>query len=208
MYYCTHKVFESNVKSSQADFLYSSVLLKLTSCLLYSSLPLYSSRLLLQLESESYVTTDGQSASLSWYKAPIRGLRPDFFPFGIRNTSDNYVLHSVGRPLWREDGSVFCMCRWSLPAQSFSRPCPLGLVTVFYCLRFETSLFVASYDSQGHGGGIQPRLHTALLQLRNSVHLYRRGTDTELQKIHHVIAIQPVHWRSGWTYRKYISRDF
>jgi hypothetical protein len=24
---------------------------------------------------------------------------------------------------------------------------------LFYCLRFETSLFVASYDSQGHGGG-------------------------------------------------------
>jgi hypothetical protein len=33
-------------------------------------------------------------------------------------------------------------------------------VTIFYCLRFETSLFVASYDSQGHGGGIRPRLHT------------------------------------------------
>jgi hypothetical protein len=30
-------------------------------------------------ESESYVTTDGQSASLSLYKAPIRGLRPDFY---------------------------------------------------------------------------------------------------------------------------------
>jgi hypothetical protein len=28
---------------------------------------------------ESYVTTDGQSASLSWNKAPICGLRPDFF---------------------------------------------------------------------------------------------------------------------------------
>jgi hypothetical protein len=28
------------------------------------------------------------------------------------------------------------------------------------CLRFETSLFVASYDSQGHGGGIRLRLHT------------------------------------------------
>jgi hypothetical protein len=28
---------------------------------------------------ESYVTTDGQSASLSWNKAPIRGLRPDFY---------------------------------------------------------------------------------------------------------------------------------
>jgi hypothetical protein len=26
-------------------------------------------------------------------------------------------------------------------------------------LRFETFLLVASYDSQGHGGGIVPRLH-------------------------------------------------
>jgi hypothetical protein len=30
-------------------------------------------------KSESYVTTDGQSASLSRYKAPIWGLRPDFY---------------------------------------------------------------------------------------------------------------------------------
>jgi hypothetical protein len=120
---------------------------------------------LLSAESESYVTTDGQSASLSWYKAPIRGLRPDFFPFGIWNASDSYDLDSVGRPLWREDGSVFCMCRWSLPAQSFSGPSPLGLATVYYCLRFETSLFVASYDSQGHDGGIRPRLHTGLFLL-------------------------------------------
>jgi hypothetical protein len=28
---------------------------------------------------ESYVTTDGQSPSLSWNKAPIWGLRPDFY---------------------------------------------------------------------------------------------------------------------------------
>jgi hypothetical protein len=28
---------------------------------------------------------------------------------------------------------------------------PVGLVTIFYCLRF-----VASYDSQGYGGGIDP----------------------------------------------------
>jgi hypothetical protein len=38
----------------------------------------------------------------------------------------------------------------------------VGLGTIFYCLRFETSLFVASYDSQGHGGGIGPRLHTEM----------------------------------------------
>jgi hypothetical protein len=30
-------------------------------------------------ESESYVTTDSQSASLFWYKAPIWGLRPDLY---------------------------------------------------------------------------------------------------------------------------------
>jgi hypothetical protein len=29
--------------------------------------------------SQSYVTTDGQSASLSWNKAPIWSLRPDFY---------------------------------------------------------------------------------------------------------------------------------
>jgi hypothetical protein len=30
-------------------------------------------------ESEPYITTDGQSASLSWNKAPGWGLRPDFY---------------------------------------------------------------------------------------------------------------------------------
>jgi hypothetical protein len=43
--------------------------------------------------------------------------------------------------------------------RSLLGPSPSGLVTIFYCLRFETSLFVASYDSQGHSGGIRPRLH-------------------------------------------------
>jgi hypothetical protein len=40
----------------------------------------------------------------------------------------------------------------------FSGPSPVGLVTIFYYLRFETSLFVVSYDSHGYGGGIRPRL--------------------------------------------------
>jgi hypothetical protein len=30
-------------------------------------------------QSQSYVTTDGQSASLSWNKAPVWGSRPDFY---------------------------------------------------------------------------------------------------------------------------------
>jgi hypothetical protein len=66
----------------------------------------------------------------------------------------------VGPTLWwREDGSVFCICCWSSLAQSFSGPSPLGLATIFYCLRFKTSHFVASYHSQGHGGVIRPPLN-------------------------------------------------
>jgi hypothetical protein len=73
---------------------------------------------------------------------------------------DSYGLVFVGLPLWREDGSYICIRDWSLPAHSFSGPSPLGLATIFYCPRFETSLFVAFYGSQGHAGGIRPRLHT------------------------------------------------
>jgi hypothetical protein len=76
--------------------------------------------------------------------------------------SDSCGFVDLGRPLWREDGSVVCNCYWPSPAQSFSGPSPLGLVAIFYCLKFETSLFVASYDSQGNGGGIRPFLHTGL----------------------------------------------
>jgi hypothetical protein len=90
---------------------------------------------------------------------------------------DSYGHVFVGRLLWREDGSVFCICCWPSPAQSFSGPSPLGLAAIFYCLSFETSLFVASYDSQGHGGGIRPRLHTGFsCQLRISP-LYPLCTD-------------------------------
>jgi hypothetical protein len=32
-----------------------------------------------QSQNQSYITTDSQSASLSWCQAPIRGIRPDFY---------------------------------------------------------------------------------------------------------------------------------
>jgi hypothetical protein len=37
---------------------------------------------------------------------------------------DSYGLVFMGRPrpLWREDGSVLCICCWPFPAQSFSDP--------------------------------------------------------------------------------------
>jgi hypothetical protein len=96
-----------------------------------------------------------QSARPSWNKAPIWGLRPDLY----------YCQTDAGLLMWgalsdERMVSVVCSCGWPSPAQSFSGPSPVGLVTIFYCLRFETSLFVVSYDSQDHGGGIRNRIHT------------------------------------------------
>jgi hypothetical protein len=115
---------------------------------------LISSLLSSSSESESYVTTDGQSASLSWNKELFGGLT---------TRSDSCGFVDLGRPFWREDGSVVYNCCWPSPSQSFSGSSLVGLVAIFYYLRFETSLFVASNDSQGHGGGIRPRLHTGIV---------------------------------------------
>jgi hypothetical protein len=91
----------------------------------------------------------------------------------------------LGRPLWRENGSVVYNYYWPSPAQSFSGPSPSGLMTIIYCLGFETpldhvlvfisprnrvaqlypqelcSLFVVSYDWQGYRGINRTRLHTS-----------------------------------------------
>jgi hypothetical protein len=65
-----------------------------------------STRVILYADSESYVTTDGQPASLSWSKAPIWGLRPD-----LHYLCESYALAFVGRPVWREIGSVLSWVR-------------------------------------------------------------------------------------------------
>jgi hypothetical protein len=91
--------------------------------------------------------TVGQSVSL--------GVKPHLGPMArYLLLVDSYGFVFLERPLWRENGPVFCMCCWP----------------IFYCLRFETSLFVTSYDSQGHGGGIRPRLHQ--LSVNYSFSLY------------------------------------
>jgi hypothetical protein len=53
-------------------------------------------------------------------------------------TSDSCRLVDVGRSLSRENGSAVYNCCWSSPAQSYLGPSPAGLLTIFYCLRFET----------------------------------------------------------------------
>jgi hypothetical protein len=49
----------------------------------------------------------------------------------------------------------------------------LASAVIFYCLRSKTSLSVASYDSQGYGGGIRPRRHTGSeLSVGNAAEFY------------------------------------
>jgi hypothetical protein len=62
---------------------------------------------------------------------------------------------------WRKDGSVVYNCYWPSPGQSFSGPSPAGLMTMFYCLIFETPLTwrdtsLYFYPPAGHGDLIIP----------------------------------------------------
>jgi hypothetical protein len=107
----------------------------------------------LKTEYETYVTTDGQSVSLSWNKAPIWGIRPDFY---YCQTVEGLLMRSV---LSDDRKCLSFKIAPGLRQRSHFRVGVPWAVTIFYCLRFETSLFVASYDSQGYGGGIGPRLH-------------------------------------------------
>jgi hypothetical protein len=46
--------------------------------------------------------------------------------------SDSCEFVDVGRPFWREDGSVVYNCCWSSPAQSSSGPSPAGFMTSYF----------------------------------------------------------------------------
>jgi hypothetical protein len=47
--------------------------------------------------------TVSQSVSMSWYRAPLWDLRKILLPVGM------FLSVSVGRPLWREEGSAICI---------------------------------------------------------------------------------------------------
>jgi hypothetical protein len=131
-------------------------------------------------QSQSYLTSDGQSASLSWCQAPIWGLRPDFY----------YCQTVAGLLMWgalfdermgllftiaagsRQRSHSWVQVLWdSWPYFTVSdrdSPNLEGQIPVFISPRNRVSqlypqalgsLFVASYDSQGYGGGIQTCLH-------------------------------------------------
>jgi hypothetical protein len=127
------------------------------------------------------VTTDGQSASLSWCQSPIWGQRPNFYfcqtvsgllmrapslargrvcrlqlllvlasavilGSGFHGSHDHILFSQIGD---------FPNLEGQVPVFIFSRK----RVTQLYP-QASGSLFVASYDLQGYGGNIRPRLHT------------------------------------------------
>jgi hypothetical protein len=134
-------------------------------------------------ESQSYITTDGQSASLCWCQATIRARDQFFFLLEIffRQLRVCYfVAPSLSRG--RVCNSLLLLVS---PAQSRSGLSPEGLKTIFDCsnswdflnLKCQVPVFisprnrvaqtyarallsVASYDSQIYGGGILSRLNT------------------------------------------------
>jgi hypothetical protein len=83
---------------------------------------------------QSYITEDSQSVSLSWCQAPIWDPRP-IFPLSLI-ILDSCGFVDVGRPLWREVGSLVFSFSWASPAQLFSDLSPTGLTSLFYCLYF------------------------------------------------------------------------
>jgi hypothetical protein len=125
----TRSVFTSICLVTASNYGYSSAS-ELKSSLNGSSLPIE-----LFLSLESHVTTDGQSARLSWNKAPIWGLRPYFIsvrqsyfatgglppitsPWSQGSRPEFYFqLNTCGNgpyvtSLWREDGFVSYEYAW------------------------------------------------------------------------------------------------
>jgi hypothetical protein len=90
-------------------------------------------------QSQSYITIESQSASLSWCQVPIQDPQP-ICP--KKNFLDSCGVVDVGRPLWREDGSVSCSAMMQVQFQVILQPTvcqpvrlgsrlPMGPVTRF-----------------------------------------------------------------------------
>jgi hypothetical protein len=91
-----------------------------------------------QIQSQGHITTDGQSINKSWCRAPSEGAYDQIFI-----TLWQLPSSFLGRPLWRDDRSVFCVCCWPSSAYSSWSPSFFWVVTIFYGLRFETYLLFA-----------------------------------------------------------------
>jgi hypothetical protein len=105
-------------------------------------------------QSQSHIATVGQSISKSWCRAPS-GAHDQIFITLWQLRSWFCEAPSLTR------GRV-CLLYMLLALASvvFLRSDSVGTRDRILLSQIWDFLFVASYDSQGHGGGIRPRLHT------------------------------------------------
>jgi hypothetical protein len=105
-----------------------------TFCIAASDMQTHWSRSQSQSQSHSYFTTSGLPPnSFSWRQAPWESR-----PVILFCSWTLAIIFLMQLPLWREEWSVVYNCCWSSETQSFSGPSPAGLMTIFYCLSFET----------------------------------------------------------------------
>jgi hypothetical protein len=109
--------------------------------------------LLLPNSSQSNVTTDGQSAGLSYNKAPIRVLRPDLY----------YCMTVAGFFIWdplsnERTGLSFAIAADPRQHNHFLVFSPVGLATIFYCLRFDSRIHECTVVYNCHAAEIEVTL--------------------------------------------------
>jgi hypothetical protein len=109
-------------------------------------------------ESESYATTDSQSASLSWNKAPIWGLRQDFY----------YCQTVASLLMWGDLSDERMGVSFTIAAGARQRSHSRTRNHILPS-QIRDSLFVVSYGSQGYGGCIRH-----LFLVRHGPHRKRR----------------------------------
>jgi hypothetical protein len=144
------------------------------------------------------------------------------FSFSLKLSLDSCVFVILWRPLWREDGSVIYCCYLASPEHCISVVSPAELNTIFYCPNFLDSpnlenqvpvfifprdkvaelypralgtLSVASYGSQGCGGGIRTFFNTGwpdwILSLHN---LGADPIETQIPTVPLLSLLSPVLW--------------
>jgi hypothetical protein len=91
-----------------------------------------------QRQNQVVLTTDGQSANLSWYQATIWDPRPMFLSLCWKLFLDMCVFLLWGSYSDERIGLYFTVVSGP-PVQASSGLSPSGLVTLFYSFNFETS---------------------------------------------------------------------
>jgi hypothetical protein len=118
---------------------------------------------------ESLITTDGQSASLSWNKAPVWGLRTDFY--FCQTVASLFIWDALSD---ERTGQSFRIAPSPRQLSHFRVRVPWDSWPYF---TVSDSLFVTSYYSQGYDGGIRPRLHMGVTNM-NYIILYLRNRNS------------------------------